>query len=302
MTHIKSYRVYPPYPYSLALTTSTWNRWNPQYRYYDGQTFWQTMMYKNKPYLASVQQKGKELLIKVTSNIAFSADDYKEIKKQIIKLLNLDIDLNKFYKYINEGDDKVMKSIIKQLRGLLFNRISSLFEAFVIVIVSQEIASSFALKIIQRIYEGLGKKFKLNGQVYYTFPTAKEVYETPNKWFRGLSIPEKKVGYIKNIAKMFIEKKLGIPKLKAMKDGELAKFLDDLPGVGSWTASSVMLRGCARLDVDSRGDLDVKKAFQLYYKVTDKNKMNKIIERWGPWKGLASLYLITAKRMVLKMG
>ena len=299
--YYKIFRYKPVCPYNLDMTLQTWAKWNESYKYYDGQTSSQTFEYRGKPLLLLVSQShNKKLTFKVISKFKFDKKDYAIIKKKILHLLNLDINLNYFYAHVRQSNDTVMKCFVKNLKGLSITRIGTLFETFIVTILSQQISTVVGIGFITKFYQLLGKKFKIENKTYYVFPTPKKVYSMPKRWFVKLGLTNKRAEYVRDVAKKFLTGELDENLLSTMDSEDLRETLLNIRGIGSWSANMIMLRGFGRVDAIPDKDLDLIRGMKKYYGVRTNKGIQKIVEKWGNWKGLAWIYLITAIHAELK--
>jgi DNA-3-methyladenine glycosylase II len=75
-------------------------------------------------------------------------------------------------------------------------------------------------------------------------------------------------------------------------------MLDEVKGIGVWTAELTMLRGMQRWDVLPADDFGIRRVISAYYcggKPIKAPEAREIAKVWGKWKGLAAFYLIVAE-------
>ena len=74
--------------------------------------------------------------------------------------------------------------------------------------------------------------------------------------------------------------------------------LDEIKGIGVWTAELTIFRGMQRLDVLPADDFGIRRVISNYYcggKPIKAAEARKIAEAWGKWRGLAAFYLLAAE-------
>ena len=79
---------------------------------------------------------------------------------------------------------------------------------------------------------------------------------------------------------------------------EIIFELDEIRGIGVWTAELTMLRGMQRLDALPADDFGIRRVISSYYcggKPIKTPEAREIAKAWGRWKGLAAYYLIIAE-------
>jgi DNA-3-methyladenine glycosylase II len=109
----------------------------------------------------------------------------------------------------------------------------------------------------------------------------------------------RKAEYIQNAAKLIANGNLD---LEAMKNEEnpqrIIAELDEIRGIGVWTAELTMLRGMQRLDALPADGFGIRRVISRYYcggKALKSAEAREIAKSWGRWKGLAAFYLIIAE-------
>ena len=113
----------------------------------------------------------------------------------------------------------------------------------------------------------------------------------------GLS--KRKAQYIQHVAELITADKLDLERLKNKQNSEeIVSALDEIRGIGVWTADLTMLRGMQKLDVLPADDLGIRRVISRYYcsgKAIKSSEAQEIAKQWGRWKGLAAFYLIIAE-------
>ena len=79
-----------------------------------------------------------------------------------------------------------------------------------------------------------------------------------------------------------------------MGDGEIIECLQEIHGIGVWTAEMLLIFHLGRPDVLPIGDLGILKGFRIAYGLKsnpDPKRMLRHGERWRPYRSIASWYL-----------
>ena len=181
--------------------------------------------------------------------------------------------------------DNVLARIINRLGVIETNwSPSDPYEAIVQSFIYQQIAGSAADAIIKR-FEQL-----YNGRL----PTPKEFLKTPEKRVRGAGISPQKYSYIKDLCERLVGGDLDLEGLAKLPDEEVIAILDDVKGIGRWTAEMFLMFNLGRVDVFAADDLGLKNAVQKAYKLKrmpDKKKLDELSIKWKPYRTVAALYL-----------
>jgi DNA-3-methyladenine glycosylase II len=132
---------------------------------------------------------------------------------------------------------------------------------------------------------------------FFAFPSADALFGAGVDRIRLAGWSLRKAEYIYGVAKLVVEGDLDLELLKG-RDSKDVVVLDNVRGVGVWTAELTMLRGMHRFDVLPADDFGLKRVISHYYcggKLITAVEARDIAEAWGMWKGLAAFYLIAAE-------
>lgn len=187
-------------------------------------------------------------------------------------------------RYLKKNDRKLAKVIatlgmIKSSWGP-----SEPYEAIVESFIYQQIAGSAA--------EAILKKFK--GLYGGRLPSPQEFLKTPEKKVRGAGISPQKYSYIKDLCERLVRGDLDLKSLGRLPDEEVIAILDEVRGIGRWTAEMFLMFSLKRTDVFPVDDLGIQNGVKKVYgfkHLPSRKKMLEISSRWGPYRSLASLYL-----------
>jgi len=83
-------------------------------------------------------------------------------------------------------------------------------------------------------------------------------------------------------------------KLKNMRDDDIIECLQQIRGVGVWTAEMLLIFNLGRPDVLPTGDLGVRKGFRMAYGLKINPHPKRLLlhgERWRPYRTVATWYL-----------
>jgi DNA-3-methyladenine glycosylase II len=181
--------------------------------------------------------------------------------------------------------DKVLARIIRRF-GVLKSDWgpSDPYEAIVESFVYQQITGSAANAIL--------KKFK--GLYGGRLPTPKEFLKTSQGRVRGAGISPQKYSYIKDLCERLVHGDLDLKGLAKLPDEEVIAVLDDVRGIGRWTAEMFLIFSLRRVDVFPMDDLGIQNAVRKVYglrRIPSRERLREISDRWIPYRSIASLYL-----------
>jgi len=174
-----------------------------------------------------------------------------------------------------------------------------MFEALVLAIMGQQIATNVARIIRTLFIETYGPSQAFDGRTYYAFPRPETLVAATVEELRGLKLSWRKGEYIRGIADAAVEGALGPEQLAGLSDEQVAQRLTELRGVGQWTAQWVLIRSLGRPDALPLGDLALRRAVSKLYFGGDEindDQLEEFSRRWSPWRTYATVYLFTALR------
>ena len=125
-------------------------------------------------------------------------------------------------------------------------------------------------------------------------PTPEALLPLSDEALRGVGLSRQKTGYMRDLARKVLEGSVKTERLSAMGDEEVVAELTKIKGIGRWTVEMILIFRLARPDILPVGDLGIVKAIQKAYglrKPPDAMRMQKIAERWRPYRSVASWYL-----------
>ncbi len=287
-------------PFNFDLSARIFNSGDKQIRNYADGKFTQVLKIDDKLALIKLTSIGTvenpKLNVELKSNNQLTLLDKQKAVESIKFIFNLDFDLCTFYSEINEP---LMQKLAKQLRGLKNPTTPTIFEALLDSIVEQQISLKVAQTMEGRLVKQFGESLTSDGETYYTYPSPQRIAQVSVDKLRDCGLSERKAQYLQGAAKLIVDGKLDLEKLKTLQNPEeIVSKLDAIRGIGIWTAELTMLRGMQKLDVLPADDLGLRRIISSYYckgKPIKADDARIIAKEWGRWKGLAAFYLIIAE-------
>jgi DNA-3-methyladenine glycosylase II len=301
MASKETFTLNPVAPFDFDLTCQIFGSGDPQIRSYHKGVFRQLLRLGEVLVLASVTSTGTvehpNLSVEIHLGKALSAKNKADAEQALTYLFNLNFPLTSFYKQIH-GDSNITK-IAQQLYGLKNPTTPTVFEALVDSIVEQQISIKVAHTLEERLCKKFGDKLQINGQTYYAYPSPQNIRAACISDIRECGLSQRKAEYIYGAAELIVEGKLDLEAMKNQQDPQaIIAELDEIKGIGVWTAELTMLRGMQRLDALPADDFGIRRVISTYYcggVPIKAAEARAIAEAWGKWKGLAAFYLITAE-------
>lgn len=110
---------------------------------------------------------------------------------------------------------------------------------------------------------------------------------------RRAGLSRQKATYIKDLSRR-VRAGLPLRRIHTFPDDSVVETLQEVKGIGRWTAHMFLIFRLGRLDVLPVDDYGVRKAMQRAYRLRSlpkPQKMSRIAEVWRPYRSIASWYL-----------
>ncbi len=180
--------------------------------------------------------------------------------------------------------DPVLARIIERVGPVKFRLDDDHYEALVGSIIFQQLAGTAARAILDRFKQLYGGRL----------PSPKEYLGTEVGKLRGCGLSPQKISYLKDLSERLDNGVLDLGKFSEVSDEEVVRELDDVRGIGRWTAEMFLLFVLGRTDVLPVDDLGLQKAAKRAYrlrKLPRKEKFRQLADKWHPYSSVATLYL-----------
>jgi DNA-3-methyladenine glycosylase II len=149
--------------------------------------------------------------------------------------------------------------------------------------------------IKDRLGESYGDPVEIDGRTLRPFPRPERLLEVPS--VTGLA--RVKVDRIHDLARAAIDGVLDTERLRLLPETEALAQLQALPGVGPWTASAILLRGCGIADAVPTVDDISRNAVAAIYGLPeppDDAAWTTISDVWRPYRMWANVLVHMAWR------
>jgi DNA-3-methyladenine glycosylase II len=212
-------------------------------------------------------------------------------------LLGSEQELAPFYALAQS--DPAMAAITQRFHGLHMPHTASVFEALVLAILGQQIATNVARIIRTLLIETHGPRQIFDGETYYAFPRPETLAALRVEDLRGLKLSQRKAEYVHGIACTALDDPEFIEGLHHLDDEAVVRQITSLRGVGNWTAQWLLIRALGRPDALPLGDLALRRVVsRLYFQDEPLNdaQVEELCRRWSPYRTYATTYMFTAMR------
>jgi len=187
------------------------------------------------------------------------------------------------------GADKVLRRVMEE-QGPIHPEIdrrasrSDPWEALVRAIVGQQLSTRAADSIWNKLLAIFGG----------SMPTPEELLRRRRTTLLKAGLSNAKVEYLRDLATRIKDGRLDLRHLKDLSDEDVCAELVEVKGIGRWSAEMFLIFHLERPDVTTTGDLGLRRAMQVEYRLEElpgDQQFLEIAERWRPHRSLASIYL-----------
>jgi len=192
-------------------------------------------------------------------------------------------------RYLSKADPKI-RQLVKTHGPIEFDAGGDPFESLVEAIISQQLNGQSARAIFGRLKAAMGCEVI----------DAQSLKRMHGSRLRKVGVSPQKIRYLRDLSSRVANDQLDLNSLKEMDDGEVIRVLDEVKGIGPWTAHMFLLFTLGRPDVLPVDDLGIQMAVKRVYslrKLPGAKKIEEIASKWHPYCSVASLYLWHAKNV-----
>jgi DNA-3-methyladenine glycosylase II len=114
---------------------------------------------------------------------------------------------------------------------------------------------------------------------------------------REAGLSWRKINTLRDLAERMSDGRLDADVLSGLPDEEIIAELTAISGIGPWTVQGALIVALRREDVVLAGDLALRKAVQVAYRLDHRPAEQEVLaiaEKWRPYRSLATSYLFSA--------
>jgi DNA-3-methyladenine glycosylase II len=166
------------------------------------------------------------------------------------------------------------------------------YGALLRAIVGQQLSVSAARSIYGRLTGRYGGRTPSPAQI---------LADDPDELRPAAGLSRAKVVFLRDLAERLESGALRLDDIEGVADDEVARRLLEVKGVGQWTVDMYLLFHLGRPDILPVGDLGIRRAAMLEYrlrKLPQPDRLVKLARPWRSWRSVASWYLWASLRVV----
>jgi 3-methyladenine DNA glycosylase/8-oxoguanine DNA glycosylase len=219
------------------------------------------------------------------------------IEAVIRRRLGLDADLSGLE--VTLRADPALRPIAERLRGLRPPRFAGLVEAVGLTVPFQQLSLEAGGAIVNRLAQTFGRTVRADEDEGWLFPNAERLADASIDALQACGLSAAKAQTLRSAARLIADGSLSEGQLEALPTLEARGRLQELAGIGPWTADVILLRGLGRLDVFPRGDVSARRNLAvLLGRPTPlaAREEDELLARLGPARGMLYFYGLAWRR------
>ncbi len=206
------------------------------------------------------------------------------IVARIARMFDLGADLGPIEEHLAADED--LAPLVRAHRGLRVPGSWDPFELGVRAILGQQVSVAAATTLAGRLVESLGTRLQSKHLgLSAIFPSAEAIAGAD---LSSLGVPLKRVQAIQRFAAAVRDQVIRLDGTQPAS--EVTAALQELPGVGSWTAEYIAMRGLHEPDAFPATDLGIRRSLSRM-RPMGRDEIAQRAEAWRPWRAYAAIHL-----------
>lgn len=283
------FRLTPVQPFRLDLTAWVLRRRpNNGWDVWDGETYRRVLVIEGAAREVSVAQVREELAVEI-SGARLSTRAKGEAIAALRRLLGIDIDLSTFYRFARS--DPRLAQLEERFRGFKPPRFLTVFEALANGIACQQLSLTVGITLLNRLVERYGRRL---GR-HHAFPEPNRLSSLNPEELMPLGYSRNKARFLIDLAQAIRNNRFQPASLEEASDSEALANLQQLRGIGRWTAEYVLLRGLGRTNIFPCDDVGARNNLERWLKLRTPltyESAHRVLKRWAPFGGLIYFHLL----------
>lgn len=185
------------------------------------------------------------------------------------------------------GADALLAPLVAARPGLRVPGAIDGFELAVRAVLGQQVSVAGARTLAGRLVAALGEPLaEPRGALVRFFPTAERVAQAN---LSGLGLTGGRISALQALARAVAEGSISLD--RAADPAQTSARLQELSGIGPWTASYIAMRALGDPDACPVADLGLRRALERLGLAGDPRSIAARAEAWRPWRAYATHYL-----------
>jgi DNA-3-methyladenine glycosylase II len=188
-----------------------------------------------------------------------------------------------------------LHDLARQFRGLKPPRFTSAFESLVNAIACQQLTLTVGIRLLNRLAATYGTAIQIDEKVIRGFPQPGDLALASPVKLRELGFSAHKSRAIIELAQKVADGQLNLDCLAELPDSMARLRLDEIRGIGRWTAEYALLRGFGRVHIFPGDDVGARNNLQRWLNIPkplDYQSVRALLGEWHRFGGLIYFHLL----------
>lgn len=212
----------------------------------------------------------------------------EDVRAQLERILCLDVDGAGFADVAARDD--VVAALRQRFPGVRPVLLPTPYEAAARAIIGHRLFVAQAAAVSARVGQEHGVRLVVGDRTVYAFPAPDRLADLPPV----LGLSARKVDQLRALGVAAADGRFATARLRAMQREQALAHLQQLPGIGPFSAELVLLRGAGDPDAFPRTELRLHKAMATAYHLgeePDLETLERVAARWRPYRSWVGLLL-----------
>ncbi len=289
----------PVRPFRLDLTAwALRRRANNLVDRWDGRVYRRVLVLQDRPIELSVTQGGapdSARLHVALSGARLGMHVKPAVRAAVERVLGLRVDLGDFYR---RAGHRKLRTLAERFRGLKPPQFPTVFECLVNAFACQQLSLTVGIILLNRLTEHYGVAVDREDGRAHAFPGPGDLVAARPAALRRLGFSGHKSQAILGLAKAVSAGRVDLERVGAFDDTAAVARLEELRGVGRWSAEYVLLRGLGRLRVFPVDDVGARNNLARWLalrRTLDADGVTRVLAPWSPYAGLIYFHLLLSR-------
>lgn len=232
------------------------------------------------------QTSRNELDVRITGPKPKAANEVAEM------MLGAQVNLSKWY--VRARRFPWLATLSRDLRGMKPPRYPTLFEALCNGIIFQQLSIAAASAIMGRLVVRLSQPVEHQGVTLYPFPSPDALLDSRKQTLQAAGLSSQKASALRAAASAVRSGAITAKQIGELSSLDASAVLQNLPGIGSWSAANILLRGFGRLDVFPMGDSGASASIKLL-SGAERVDIQEVLDVLGDMRGMLYFHLLLGR-------
>lgn len=214
--------------------------------------------------------------------------DWLSLHDMTLRALGLTHDPGRFEGLVLAQPD--LAPLLQAGRGLRLPLVADLFDGVIWAVLGQQVTFSFAGQMRRRLIQRCGEEV---GQGLFAPPTPAAVAALEVQGLRDIGLTRTRAELLLDLAGRIVTGRLDLEMLRTGPAPAALRTLQDIPGIGPWTANYLLVRVLGFQDGLPVGDSALATSLQRFFNLPTRPNSKQtaaLMARFSPYRSLATFY------------